>query len=122
MIQLGGIDHVCLRVGSLDEAASRWSIQFGLTEQERRDGRALLACDYEPFSIELLEGEEPGHDHTAFALTPGWSLARARAELAAREVTAIEREGSLWLADADGASIELVESTVKGTRINFDRE
>ena len=43
-IDLRRIDHACLRVADLDEAAARWAIQFGLHETERRDGRAYLAC------------------------------------------------------------------------------
>ena len=55
-MRLHRIDHVCLRVADLDEAAARWSIQFGLVERERRAGRAYLACNDEPYSLELVEG------------------------------------------------------------------
>ena len=48
MIRLGRIDHVCLRVRDLDEAATRWSLQFGLVERAHEPGRALLACNDEP--------------------------------------------------------------------------
>mgnify|MGYP001132454464 CR=1 FL=1 len=41
MIRLGRIDHVCLRVRDLDEAAARWCLQFGLVERSRESGRAL---------------------------------------------------------------------------------
>ncbi len=34
-------------------ASDRWSIQFGLTLRDGRDGHAYLACDYEPYSLEL---------------------------------------------------------------------
>ena len=62
------IDHVALRVASLDEAVPRWCVQFGLTESEREDGRAFLRCGYEPYSLELIEGGRPGFDHHAFEL------------------------------------------------------
>jgi catechol 2,3-dioxygenase-like lactoylglutathione lyase family enzyme len=37
VIALRRIDHVCLRVADLDEAARRWCIEFGFSE--RRDLR-----------------------------------------------------------------------------------
>ena len=64
MISLRRIHHVCLRVDDLHAAADRWSIQFGLTPREVRDDRAYLACDYEPYSLELAQEGSPGHDHT----------------------------------------------------------
>ena len=39
MIALRRIDHVCLRVADLDEAARRWSIQFGFSERDRKSTR-----------------------------------------------------------------------------------
>ena len=67
-MRLGRIDHVALRVADLDEASARWCLQFGLVERAHDGGRALLACNDEPYSVELIEGGEPGHDHVAFAL------------------------------------------------------
>ena len=49
VIRLQKIDHVCLRVGDVAEAAPRYAIQFGLTIRDVASGRATLACDYEPF-------------------------------------------------------------------------
>ena len=60
MIRLHRIDHVCLRVADLDEAAARWALQFGLIERSRESGRALLACNDEPYCLELVEAGEPG--------------------------------------------------------------
>ncbi len=81
MIRLHRIDHAALRVADLDEASARWQIQFGLVERSREGGRALLACNDEPYCLELLEGEAPGHDHFAFELAHDCSLAEARAHL-----------------------------------------
>ena len=75
VIELRRIDHVCLRVADVEEAAARWSVQFGLLDRGRNGGRALLSCDDEPYSLELAHGDEPGHDHTGV---------RARARLLAR--------------------------------------
>src|SRR5205823_7275243 len=66
MIRLRKIDHVCLRVADVEEAAARYAIQFGLTVREVAPGRAELACDYEPYSLELAAagpGEELGYAH-----------------------------------------------------------
>jgi catechol-2,3-dioxygenase len=108
MITLRRIDHVCLRVSDLDEAAARWSIQFGLTEKERRDGRAYLACGYEPYSLELAEAREPGHDHTGFELARGVTLEDAARHLEACGVEHERRDGALHLADPDGQGIEIL--------------
>jgi catechol-2,3-dioxygenase len=108
VISLRRIDHVALRVADVDEAAPRWAIQFGLTERSREEGRALLACDDEPCALELIEGGQPGHDHTGFELRRSCSLADAAAHLAARDVPYEERDGALHLADPDGNGIELL--------------
>ncbi|HVV58988.1 MAG TPA: VOC family protein [Gaiellaceae bacterium] len=107
MIQLRRIDHACLRVADLDDAVARWTVQFGLTERGRDGGRALLACGYEPYSLELVEGQ-PGYDHQAFELARGCTLGDAAADLDRAGVDYEERDGALHLADADGFGVELV--------------
>jgi catechol-2,3-dioxygenase len=108
MIKLRRIDHVGLRVRDLDEAAARWAIQFALTERSREDGRALLACNDEPYCIELIEGDSPGHDHFAFELERDCSLDDARAHLEAHGAEWEEREGSLFVADPDGRPVQVM--------------
>jgi catechol-2,3-dioxygenase len=108
MISLRRIDHVALRVADLDEAARRWAIQFGLTERPREDGRALLACDDEPYSMELIEGERPGHDHTGFELRRSCSLDDAKRHLDAAGVAFEARDGCLFLDDPDGNGVQLM--------------
>jgi catechol 2,3-dioxygenase-like lactoylglutathione lyase family enzyme len=106
VIALRRIHHVALRAADVNEAARRWSIQFGLTEAAREEGRVLLRCAYEPYSLELLAGEA-GHDHTAFELARGLTLEAAAAALE-RECVAHRRvDGSLRLADPDGNGLEL---------------
>jgi len=107
MIQLRRIDHVCLRTRDLDDAVARWSVQFGLTPRERRDARATLACGYEPYSLELVEAQEPGYDHQAFELARSCSLGDAAAHLDRLGVAYEQRDGALHLADADGFGVEL---------------
>ncbi len=106
-MRLRGIDHVCLRVADLDEASARWCLQFGLVERERVDGRALLACNDEPYCLELVSGE-PGLDHYGFELHPLTGLDDARAHLDALGVECDERDGTLCVHDPDGRTVQLV--------------
>ena len=108
MIRLGRIDHVCLGVADLDEASARWCIQFGLVERSRGDGRALLACNDEPYSLELVESGRPGHDHAAFELRHDCTLDDARAHLDAADHPWEERDGSLFVSDPDGRHVQLM--------------
>ncbi len=115
MIAIRRIDHVCLRVADVDEAAARWGVQFGLTLTERTADRAYLRCGYEPYSLELVAGE-PGHDHTGFELRRGVSLDDAAAHLTGTGV-AHERDGDrIWLGDAEGNRIELMPFRHDGDR------
>ena len=99
---------MALRVADLDEAVARWCLQFGLAERQRDTGRAFLACNDEPYSLELVEGTEPGYDHVAFRLHQGLSLDDARSELERAGVAVGQRDESLWLSDPDGRSIQLL--------------
>ncbi|MEI7438490.1 MAG: hypothetical protein WCK20_02335, partial [Thermoleophilia bacterium] len=80
-IQLHDLHHACLRVLDVDEAAARWSIQFGLTVVAKERGRALLACDSEDYCLELVEDREADHDHTGWELAADCSLETAAAHL-----------------------------------------
>jgi catechol 2,3-dioxygenase-like lactoylglutathione lyase family enzyme len=108
VIRLHRLDHVCLRVADLDEAAPRWALQFGLAERSREAGRALLACNDEPYCLELVEGARPGHDHYAFELAPDCPLEEARAHLKAIGLPWEEREGSLFVDDPDGRPVQVM--------------
>ena len=107
MIAIRRIDHVCLRVADVDEAAARWSVQFGLTVTERHPDRALLRCGYEPYSLELVAGA-PGHDHTGFELRRSVSLDQAAGHLEAAGVEFQREPDLIWLADVEGNRIELM--------------
>ena len=75
MIALRRIDHVRLRVADVAEASARWCAQFGLVERERDgDERARLACDDEPFCLELVRNDERGAEHVAYELRRSCSL------------------------------------------------
>ena len=90
------LDHVCLRVADVAEATERWRLQFGLTVREP----GVLACDDEPCSLELVQGE-PGFDHVAYELTGPLDDARLDAPF--------ERfEDRIELADLEGNAIHLL--------------
>jgi catechol-2,3-dioxygenase len=108
VIRLHRLDHVCLRVADVAEAAPRWAIQFGLLERHREPGRALLACNDEPYCLELVEGATAGYDHAAFELHPDCSLDDARAHFREQRVEWEEREASLFLLDHDDRGIEIL--------------
>jgi catechol-2,3-dioxygenase len=108
VLSLRRIDHVCLRVADVEEAAARWAVQFGLLDRGRGDGRAYLACDDEPYSLELVAGAEAGHDHTAFELARGCSLEDARAHLRALGAECVAGDDSLLLRDPDGRGVEVL--------------
>src|SRR5437868_5547882 len=67
----------------LDEAVTRWSIQFGFTLRRRTERHALLACAYEPYSLELRQDGHPGAEHTGYELARGIALEDASAHLTA---------------------------------------
>ena len=108
MIRLHRLDHVCLRVADLDEASERWQIQFGLVERSRQDGRSRLACNDEPYCLELVEGESHGLDHYAYELAHDCSLDEARAHLEVNGLSWEERDGSLFVVDPDGRSVQVM--------------
>ena len=107
MIRLRRIDHVCLLVDNLEEARARWSREFGLLDRGGGEERALLSCEDEPFSLELVVGEA-GHHHTAWELAADCPLAEAGRTLGAAGVEWVELDGSLHLSDPDGRGIELL--------------
>ncbi len=117
MLELHRIDHVCLRVADLDEAAARWCAQFGLHVRERRGDAVLLACDDEPCALELVPGATAGLDHVAYELAADCSVAQARAHLEQFGVSVTDDAGTLELSDADGNGIQLLAHREPGTRL-----
>ncbi len=115
------LDHVGLRVADLDEASTRWCVQFGLVERSRDGGRALLACNDEPYCLELVAGGRPGLDHFAFELARDCSLDDARAHLDGLSVAWLEDEGSLFVDDPDGRPVQLMPYRLPGRRATVGR-
>jgi catechol 2,3-dioxygenase-like lactoylglutathione lyase family enzyme len=105
VIALGRIDHVSLRVADVAEAAHRWCAQFGLVERTRDGMRARLACDDEPFCLELVAGGAPGLEHVAYELRRSCSLDDAQAHFDALGVAWELRDGGLRIADAEGNGV-----------------
>jgi catechol-2,3-dioxygenase len=102
VISLRRIDHVSLRVRDVEEAARRWALQFGLAVREKDGRRARLACDDEPFSLELLAAEGPGVEHVAYELRRSCTLDDARRHFEDLGVPYEEHAGGLRVADPEG--------------------
>ncbi len=116
---IGGVHHVALAVADLDEAVDRWARQFGLTVRDRDLATARLACDDEPYCLELLAGRQPGLHHVGWELARGITLEDARAHLAAAHPSAAaeRHDGSLWTTDPDGNCIELLPYLAPASRL-----
>jgi catechol 2,3-dioxygenase-like lactoylglutathione lyase family enzyme len=116
-MELRRIDHVSLRVADVDEAAARWSAQFGLVVRERDGGRARLACDDEPYSLELVASPDgPGVEHVAYELRRSCSLDDARRHLEALGVAWDEHAGGLRVADPEGNRVLVLPYREPATR------
>jgi catechol-2,3-dioxygenase len=108
VLALRRIDHICLRVADLDEAVARWCVQFGFTETRREGGRAFLRCGYEPYSLELVEGEEPGFDHHAWELSRETTLDDAAEHLERAGVDFAPADEGYMLEDPEGNGVQLM--------------
>jgi len=108
MIALRRLDHVCLRVADIDEATTRWALQFGLTERSRTAERATLSCDDEPLALELVRGGEPGFDHVAWELDRTCGVDDALAHLTAQGVEARRVDDHVELEDLEGHRLHLL--------------
>jgi catechol 2,3-dioxygenase-like lactoylglutathione lyase family enzyme len=111
VIRLRKIDHVCLGVSDVAAAARRYSLQFGLTVREQSGKRATLACDYEPYSLELVAAtdEQPlGFVHCAWQLRRAVSLEQAREHLRDTRAAFEDHGGFLALRDNEGFEHHIV--------------
>ncbi len=91
MIALRRIDHVALRVADVPEASARWCAQFGLSDR----GEGRLACDDEPYCLELVTGEP----HVAYEERRS---SDARGHFEALGVPFEEVDGGLRVTDPEG--------------------
>lgn len=108
MISLRRIDHVTLHVRDVEDAARRWCMQFGLVERSRDENRARLACDDEPFSLELIAADAPGVEHVAYELLRSCSLEDARQHLNELGVEWEEYGEGLRVTDPEGNRVLVV--------------
>ncbi len=105
MIPLRKLDHVSLKTKNVEEASLRWSRDFGLVEKYRDEHRARLACDDEPYSLELTASETPGVNHVAYELRRTCSLETAAAHFDANGTPYDEAEGGLRVEDPEGTGV-----------------
>jgi catechol 2,3-dioxygenase-like lactoylglutathione lyase family enzyme len=105
VIALRRIDHVSLRVADVADAAHRWCAQFGLVERSRDGIRARLACDDEPFCLELVAADAPGLEHVAYELRRSCPLEAAQAHFDVHGIASEPRDGGLRIADAEGNAV-----------------
>ena len=120
MIALHRLDHVALRVADLDEAARRWSLQFGLTERARDERSVALSCDDEPRALVLLaasDDEEPGFARVGWELAPGCGVDEAAAHLDGLGVLHTREAGGLALADLEGNALRLLPYAEPASRL-----
>lgn len=117
MIEFHRLDHVALGVDDVQEAAERWSEQFGLTIRERGHDRIALSCDDEPYSLELLAGVPTGLHHVGWELSAECSLEQARQHLAEHGCRVEERNDGLWTSDPDGHGIQVVAYREPASRL-----
>jgi catechol 2,3-dioxygenase-like lactoylglutathione lyase family enzyme len=108
MISLRRIDHVSLLVTDVGDATRRWCAQFGLTQRERDDQRARLACDDEPYSLEFVAAEAPGIGHVAYELRRSCTLDDARQHFGDLGVDYEERDDGLEVADPEGNRVRVL--------------
>jgi catechol-2,3-dioxygenase len=110
VIKLGRLDHVALRVADLDEAAARWSAQFGLTLRARADGEVTLCCDDEPRALVLLDAESAaaGVERVGWELAHDCSLDEAAAHLDGLGVSYERGTDRLALADLEGNALQVL--------------
>jgi catechol 2,3-dioxygenase-like lactoylglutathione lyase family enzyme len=105
VIKLRKIDHACLNVADVPAAARRYALQFGLTIREVTNERATLACDYEPYSLELARCEDTellGFAHCAWQLRRSVTLDQARSHLRGVGVSFGDDGATLSVRDPDG--------------------
>jgi catechol 2,3-dioxygenase-like lactoylglutathione lyase family enzyme len=105
LIALRRLDHVSLRVTDVAEASARWCVQFGLVERERDASRARLACDDEPFCLELLAAGAPGVEHVAYELRRGCTIDDARSHFDTTGIEWEDRHDGLRVCDPEGNGV-----------------
>jgi catechol-2,3-dioxygenase len=105
VIALRRIDHVSLRVADVAEASARWCAQFGLVERSCDAERARLACDDEPFCLELVRDERPGVEHVAYELRRHCTIDDARSHFADARVEWEEHIDGLRVTDPEGNNV-----------------
>ena len=121
MIRLARIDHVRLGVADIGEAASRWCREFGLVERSREAGTARLACDDEPFCLELAPATSDRFsiERVAFELHHHCGLDEARDHLVGAGVEVLNEGEELACRDVEGNEILLIPARNRTERERY---
>ncbi|MCW3063893.1 MAG: Glyoxalase/bleomycin resistance protein/dioxygenase [Solirubrobacterales bacterium] len=120
MIALHRLDQVALHVADLDEAATRWSLQFGLTERARDAQSVTLSCDDEPRALVLLaatEDAEPGFARVGWELARGCSLDDAAAHFDGLGVSYSRATKHIELSDLEGNALHVLPYRPRASRL-----
>ena len=119
MITLHRLDHIALHVSDLDEAAERWTLQFGLHEQSRTATQVDLSCDDERRSLVLLAAgdTEPGFARVGWELARDCSLEDAAAHLDAHGVPYERTDDHLALEDLEGNALHILPYRAPASRL-----
>ena len=119
---VGGLHHAGLQVADVGAATARWSHILGLHGETLPDGRAILRCSHEDYTLVLRPtADKPCLDYVCYELAHGVSLEDAKRALASRDIAvsacAVPLRGdALALADPDGHAIVLVERQLPADR------
>ena len=101
------LHHVALGVADLPAATQRWAQEFGLSVRDRTENRARLACDDEPYCLELLSGVPRGLNHVGWELVP---------EISPERFGDVDEDGSAWISDPEGNGIQLMPYRAPASR------
>ena len=76
-----------------------------------------LACDDEPYCLELIAGDEPGLDHVGWALAEGCTLEQAREHLRAHGAQTAVDGDTLHTTDPDGNGVQILACREPASRL-----
>ncbi|AZG46226.1 VOC family protein [Gordonia insulae] len=94
---LAGLVHIEITTPDVDGSADFYTRKFGMREFARRDGRVYLRCwgDYQPYSVVLVPGAQPGLHQMAWRTTSSEALEEAAARVEQAGIQGTWTDGGL---------------------------